>query len=237
MNFKEKTELDNEKYISAFRKYGRSPKSLLWWTDKRNIRYHELLKHLNLTSGATLLDVGCGFADLYKFCNDYLGIRLNYTGIDYCGEFIETVKNQLSDECALIQGDFLLAENLTNYDYCVATGIFNMCNGSSDDVENGFLRSVVKKMFSICDVAISFNFVTDKVDYKNPEVSYYSPMKILDFCYGLSRNIVFDNSCMPFEATVTVFKDCSFDNSRVFNSFKKNYASEFQKGIFITSVN
>lgn len=234
MDFKEKVQFDYEKYSSAFKQYGYSPKSLLWskgGTDRRFIRYYELLKHFNLSAGQTLLDVGCGFADLYQFCNDYFGIQLNYTGVDYCKEFIETAQQKYSNQCTFIQGDFLSDHDLKTYDYCVTSGIFNLSDGHDDDVEGGFLYSVVKKMFVLCNTAISFNFVTNKVDYKNDGVSYYSPAKLLDFCYSLSRNIVFDNTCMPFEATVTVFKDDSFGKSRVFNSFERYHNQEFQGSI------
>lgn len=235
MNFSEKVRCDSEKYRLAFEKYGESPKSLLWGAgkaDRRKIRYYELLKHFNLSNRQALLDVGCGFGDLYQFCKDYFNINLDYTGIDYCTEFVETAKRRYSDQCTLIQGDFLGAEDLGQYDYCVTSGIFNISNSNDDNAESGYLYSVVRKMFESCSIAVSFNFVTDKVNYKNTGVSYYSPARILDFCYSLSRNIVFDNSCMPFEATVTVFKDDSFNKERVFKSFERNHPQELQNGIF-----
>lgn len=233
MDFKEKLQLDNEKYISAFRQYGRSPKSLLWGTDRRNIRYYELLKQFDLSSESTLLDVGCGFADLYTFCNKYFSVTLNYTGIDYCIEFIRSIKEGGVSNYKLIQGEFLSVHDLKNYDYCVSSGIFNISNNDNKQEKYEFLYNIVKKMFDLCNIAIAFNFVTDKVEYKKPGVSYYSPTKVLDFCYTLSRNIVFDNSCMPFEATITIFKDDSFTEERIFNLFKRNHIKEFQQGIFI----
>lgn len=223
MDLNKTVEIVNGKYLEAFHKYGYSPKSLLWGGELRQtIRFSELLKRFEITEETSILDVGCGFADLYKFCVQRLGVTPNYTGIDYCSEFIKTAESEKNEKCKLIEGNFLTVSNLDHFDYCVLSGIFNSFNDEGyggGDAENEFLRRVVAKMFSLCKIGISFNFVTDKVDYKKKNVTYYSPAQILDFCYTLSRNILFDNTCMPFEATVTVFKDDSFDENRVFNAF------------------
>ncbi len=233
MEMDKKLDFVNEKFRTAFRQYGYSPKSLLWKTDRQYIRFYELLKRFEVTSDSSILDVGCGFGDLYKFCTKYFDVTPKYTGIDYCSEFIKTVRNKQTERCVFKEGDFLTTDDLSSHDFCVTSGIFNgfNCDDYGGDENYEFLRGIVTKMFTLCNVGISFNFVTDKVDFKKKGVTYYSPARILDFCYSMSRNIVFDNSCMPFEATVTIFKDDSFNERRVLNSFIRAHAPSVQNGL------
>lgn len=233
MDIDQELALVNEKYLNAFRQYGRSSRSLLVGTDRQNMRYYELLKHFRITSDSTILDVGCGFADLHKFCVNCFGVKPQYTGIDYCSEFIKTMRNEQPQKCIFVEGNFLTVSDLSAHDFCVASGIFNVFNydNYSGDTDDKFLRSVVGKMFALCKVGVSFNFITDKVDFKKKGITYYSPARILDFCYSMSCNVIYDNSCMPFEATVTIFKDDSFNETRVFNSFMRNHAPSVQNGL------
>lgn len=230
MDLNEGVRFVNEKYVKAFQEYGRSPKGVLWGGKYRQyIRFYELLKRFDLTADSTILDVGCGFADLFLFCREHLGVTPDYSGIDYCDEFIKTIAEEPVEKRNLMKGNFLTIENLPQYDFCVTSGIFNTFNYSDydGDKDGAFLHSVVSKMFALCRIGISFNFVTDKVDFRNKGVTYYSPAEVLDFCYTLSRKVVYDNTCMPFEATVTVFKDDSYNEERVFHSFVQAHALEF----------
>lgn len=233
MEMDKKLEFVNEKFRDAFQKYGYSPKSLLWKTDRQYIRFYELLKHFEITPTSSILDVGCGFGDLHKFCAEHLGVSPKYTGIDYCSDFIETVSREQREKCTFVEGNFLTATGLPSHDFCVTSGIFNGFNYDdySGDTDDEFFRGIVEKMFSLCTVGISFNFVIDKVDFKKKGMTYYSPARVLDFCYTLSRNIVFDNTCMPFEATVTVFKDDSFNETRVLNSFMRAHEPSVENGL------
>ena len=233
MGMEQKLEFVNEKFLNAFHQFGHSPKSLLWKTDRQNMRFYELLKYFHIRDDSTILDVGCGFADLYKFCTKHLGVKPQYTGIDYCSEFIKTMRNEQPQKCIFVEGNFLTVSDLSAHDFCVASGIFNVFNydNYSGDTDDKFLRSVVGKMFALCKVGVSFNFITDKVDFKKKGITYYSPARILDFCYSMSCNVIYDNTCMPFEATVTIFKDDSFNETRVFNSFMRNHAPSVQNGL------
>lgn len=221
-----------EKYQKAFQEYGHSSRSLLVGTDRQYMRFYELLKRFEINSNSSILDVGCGFGDLQKFCVNYYKVSPKYTGIDYCSEFVEAVNCEQRENCTFIVGDFLTVSDLPSHNFCVASGIFNVFNDEcSGDVDDEFLRSIVSKMFSLCTVGISFNFVTDKVDFKKKGITYHSPARVLDFCYSMSRNIVLDNTCMPFEATITVFKDDSFNETRVLNSFIRAHAPSVENGL------
>ena len=56
-----------------------------------------------VTSGESVLDVGCGFADLYHYMRSK-GVKVDYTGIDLSPDMIEAAKGK-TPEVNLFQGD------------------------------------------------------------------------------------------------------------------------------------
>jgi hypothetical protein len=71
-----------EKYNSAADKHGISSRSVLWDDQQSQyLRFHELVRYLDLNdSSRTLLDVGCGNGELFKFLN-FLGYRGRYRAL------------------------------------------------------------------------------------------------------------------------------------------------------------
>lgn len=57
---------------------------------------------------------------------------------------------------------------------------------------------------------ITFDFLSDKVDYQYEHTFHSSPERILGYVYSKSRNVILRNDYMPFEFSVFIFKDDSF---------------------------
>ena len=75
-----------------------------------------------------------------------------------------------------------------------------------------------KKALEQSTVGISANFITNRVDYEEEYIFYSDPKKTIDIAYSLSRRFTIDHSYFPFEFTVAIFKDQSYDREYpVFN--------------------
>jgi len=183
-----------------------------------------------------IFDIGCGFGDLNKWlalkgCKDYY-----YKGVDLVEGFIETAREiyQNNANIVFVCDDFLNMQIEEEYDYVIASGIFNLKMQAKDNYEN--IHHVMKKALSICKDggAVAFDFQSDKVDYTASDVGFYnSPEKVLGIAYEFSRNVILDNSCMPFEFSLTVFKDDSFSmKSITFNRFEEKHAMLYETGVF-----
>lgn len=81
---------------------------------------------------------------------------------------------------------------------------------------------------------IVFDFQSDKVDFMGCDTGFYfSPEKVLGIAYEFSRNVILDNSYMPFEFAVTIFKDDSFKkDTTVFNRFIAENSDWYDIGKF-----
>ncbi|MBW5448460.1 methyltransferase domain-containing protein [Cohnella sp. CFH 77786] len=209
-----------ERYKERFGLYGYSPKTLGWFKGKQRLRFQMLTSFFPLQEHQSYLDVGCGFGDLNLILKEK-GLPYSYLGVDLVEELIH-FGNQMFNEpnIQFILGDFLKIEFQSSYDYVISSGMFNHKFEKTDNYQ--FIEKCMEKAFSLCNVAIAFDFLSDKVDYKHDHTFHSSPEKILSMAYRLSRNVVLRNDYMPFEFTVIVFKNDSFSKiDTIFNSFKE----------------
>ena len=190
------------------KKHGYSPKALGWDKGKQFLRFRELTNLWNLEN-SSILDIGCGFGDFVKYLK-FEGIKsFNYTGIDLVKEFIDKAKNEHQDQnIELCVGDFLSIPFSKKFDFCIASGTFNLRMDGIDGYK--YIESNLTKMFESCRIGIAVNFITDKVDYEHDHNFNSSPEKILSIAYNLSKRILLRNDTFPFEFSIIIYKDDSF---------------------------
>jgi len=221
-----------EYYQAGFGKHGVHENSLGWTKGKQFIRFYQLTKNFEL-EGANLVDVGCGFGDIHSYFKRHDVKCKAYHGIDVIPEFIQVAKQKWESETTRFTlGNYMDLENLTT-DYTIASGIFGHRLFDADADQYQYIEKVLRKAFAESTRAISFDFISDKIDFKSGIMDFHaSPSSILDLAYELSRNVILDNSCMPFEFSLTVFKDDSFAKEKtVFNKFVADKKAWIDKGL------
>lgn len=210
----------SNRYVDRLKEYGYSQKTLGWNKGRQELRFQVLTESFDLNN-SSLLDIGCGFGDLLFFAEKKCTIK-SYLGIDLVDELLEKARSLHNGEnVKFISGDFLAMNLKEKQDYVVGSGLFNF------QLEDGgnwdFIQSTLNQSFNLCEQAIAFNFLSDKVDFKDPLNYHTSPEKILSFAYSLSKNLIIRNDYMPFEFTLIVFKDDKWNNKKsIFNRVLKN---------------
>ncbi|MDC3282896.1 class I SAM-dependent methyltransferase [Opitutales bacterium] len=156
-----------------------------------------------------MLDIGSGFGDFVNYLK-FEGIKtFKYTGIDLVEEFINKAKiNHPQKNIEFITGDFLSIDISNKFDFCIASGTFNLRMDGIDGYK--YIESNLTKMFETCRIGIAVNFITDKVDYKHDHNFNSSPEEILTIAYKLSKRIVLRNDTFPFEFSIIIYKDDTF---------------------------
>ena len=188
--------------------HGYSLKALGWDKGKQFLRFHQLTSNWDLT-GASVLDVGCGFGDFvdYLRCMNIDGCT--YTGIDLVGEFIAEGKRRFaSANATFVQTALEDYAPSSTFDYVIASGTFNLKLEGVDGYEE--IRGSLARMFRLANIALSADFISDRVDYAHEHNFNSAPETILSMAYGLSRNVILRNDYFPFEFCVTIYKDDSF---------------------------
>lgn len=201
-----------EYFGSLYQKYGVDERSLGWSKNKQDIRFEQIFKYVNDKS-ISVLDVGCGFGDMYRYlntCGKFL--KVDYCGIDIMDSFIEEAAQKYrEDDASFICCDLSGLPAHGKYDWVVECGLFGLNLFDTEPAMYEYIAESMKKAFTMAEKGISFNFLSDKVDYRTSSKDFHAkPEKILEIAYGLSRRVIIDNSVMPFEFCVTVWRDDKF---------------------------
>jgi SAM-dependent methyltransferase len=121
----------------------------------------------------TLLDVGCGLADLYDYLNRF-DIHDNYTGIDILPQMIDLAKQQ-HPNLRLIAGDIFTDDVFSEqFDIVYSSGIFNIDFGNNYD----FLRNAVRRFISLSKYFVVFNLLADTSLDKESGYFYFNKEQV-----------------------------------------------------------
>lgn len=211
------------KYRELYEQYGVDERSLGWTKNKQQIRFAQMFDQLDVKD-ANILDIGCGFGDLLK----YLRRRdpecsFEYTGIDIVPEFVQ-IASENNPGYTFLNEDIYEFNPDKKFKYVVECGCFTGLDPKNEDESYRFVESFIKRMLDLCsdDGAVVCHFLSDKVDFRSSLKDFHiAPEKILAIAYKFSRRVVLDNSVLPFEACLTIYKDDSFKvETTVFNRAK-----------------
>ena len=192
-----------------------------WEKGKQFLRFHQLTCDFELKN-ASILDVGCGFGDFIKYLNLNKIKNFKYVGVDIIEDFInEAKKLYLNDDIKFYKSNFIDLELSEKFDYGIASGTFNLAIEGVNGYDN--VESNLIKMFGHCSKAVSLDFLTSRVDYAHSHNFNSDPIKILEMAYGLSKSIVLKNNYFPFEFSITIYKDDSFQKKPQFTKRLKRH--------------
>jgi len=193
-----------EHYESQLKLHGYSPKTLGWINGRHNLRYYILLSQWTFANNS-LLDFGCGFGDLFRFCtkNDY---QIAYEGVDLSSQLIEMGRH-VYPEANLWHGDVLHEGLQKNYDFIVSSGVHNLKLDNTWE----FIQATFTFFDKHSNLGFALNFLSSEVEYTLEHTYHADPAKILALAYKYSNRVVLRNDYMPFEFTVFVDKRDDFN--------------------------
>ena len=144
---------------------------------------------------SSILDVGCGLADLFHFITQGFGYNINYTGIDLSPKMIELAKEQLkniplpqnnSSVITLLCQD-IFTENPykpDSFEYVYSSGIFNLNLGNNLE----FLQKAFLLFASLCKKAFVCSLLSDTSDDKEDMYYYYNKNSVSGLLEDLRNN-------------------------------------------------
>lgn len=152
---------------------------ILGWENRQSqlIRFSILLKNVSLEN-KSLLDFGCGMADLYAFLLTHGNTQFDYTGVDISEKIILEAK-KIYPGLSLFAADLTeeaLFENCS-FDVLYSSGIFNL----KIEDNMSFFKDTFGVFFSLAGKTIVFNLLSDKSEDKEETFHYFSRNEIEDF--------------------------------------------------------
>jgi len=201
-----------KRYNERLKKYGHDPRTLGWFKGRQTIRF-KVITEIGAMNSSSILDVGCGFGDLYDFLiKKYRGIK--YVGYDINPSLIKIAKEKHPNVCFEVK-DILQEKVKEKFDYVVSSGLFEF--RFPDSVS--FTRNMLQRMFELCKKGVSADFMSTYVDFENKDAYYAKPEEIFSFCKTLSKRVSLRHDYMPFEFCVYIYKNDGINERNVFTHF------------------
>jgi SAM-dependent methyltransferase len=201
--------LDKASYVDRYerrlREHGHSPEALGWGKlGREHVRFQVMADVVREARATSVLDVGCGFADLF----DHLvqqGWEGEYSGLDIVpGLLAEARRRHPSLE--LHEADIrAYTPERRGFDVVVASGVFNARLKGEDNREH--ITQSVKQMYALCRRAICVDFMSTYVDFQRPEAWHTDPAWALALGRSLSKRLRLRLDYMPFEFALIVYRD------------------------------
>lgn len=187
-------------YSDLVRRFGYDVRATDWGSERSRRSRFDVLAEMDGLPGSSILDVGCGFADLL----DYLtgrGIDVDYHGIDLSEEMIATGRAR-HPSADLRVANVMDLEGTGAFDFVIASGIFYLLRDDPYSV----METLVRRMFELSRRGIAFNSLSSWSDAPEPDEFYADPARVVELCGRISRKVVLRHDYHPGDFSVFVYR-------------------------------
>lgn len=186
------TEKQRQRIITRHRnsisRYGYTPNALFWSSREiQHKRFEVLVRVMEIFPGAvarpSVLDVGCGFGDLWNYCKD-CGIDVDYYGIDLSPDMVKSASCQ-NPGIKAGQGDiFDLDPQPRSHDFVFLSGALNEVVDDLPSQKGDYARATIRRMYQACRCAVAFNLLDARHEWtaSRPDLQSFDPGEILGYC-------------------------------------------------------
>jgi len=166
------------------KEFGIASNAALGWNEPagQEARFN-ILSGIGMLNGYSVLDAGCGHADLYAYLVR-LYPQIRYYGIEQIASILQVAVDRYIHLPAvkLFEGDFT-AEGLPQVDYTIACGSLNYRN--SDD---WFVLNTIERLFRNSRIGLGFNLLRT-IEPAHGFLTAYDPSYIMAFCRKLTGKV------------------------------------------------
>jgi len=189
-------------FEKSYAEHGESVAALDLHVDSQQQRF-EVLCQIGDLARKNILDVGCGFGDLYKFlCEKNISIS-KYLGVDISERFTRIARKRyplIPFYCS----DILDFQPPIGIDYSLASGIFQL----EDSQWEKYFLVACRKLLNISRLGIGFNLLSvNEASRGNPDDRFSSPWEILKLVMAeLSGRVVLRHDYRDNDFTIYIYK-------------------------------
>jgi SAM-dependent methyltransferase len=171
-------------YASKLAAHGPTPQGVDWnGAASHELRHRQFLRLLEGAPGASLLDLGCGFGDFFRFlrAEGHLG---QYIGYDVAPNMIaEALRlHGQGADCQWQVG----AEPHETVDFAIASGIFNVKGDTPIEVWERYVHETIDILARVGRRGFAFNILSLSSDPERRAANLYyaDASQMLSYCLG-----------------------------------------------------
>lgn len=210
------------RYEKRLREFGYSPQTLGWGVQGRQeVRFSALAEFALRMPESSVLDVGCGFCDLYDFLVKG-GWQGRYTGIDIVPGLLQVARQRHPDLDVRELDITDDSTSLDEYDFVVSSGTFNAALPSGTN--EAHIQLALRTMHRRSRYATCVDFLSRYVDFQKPGAYHTDPSWAFSAAMQLTHRVLLRNDYMPYEFSLFLFRDDTISERRVFQTFENELA-------------
>lgn len=193
-----------ERYSNRYNQMGYDVKTLGWGSrEQQEYRFRQAIDSINFNQSKSILDIGCGFGDLFALLIADKKPVSKFTGWDINPDLIgEANKIWKSSD---IKNEFSVV-NLANHnsektvaDIGFMFGVLNL--NLKDKYDNyAYSKMFIENAFSAVKEVLVVDFLSTSLtsDYpKEDFVFYHDPIKMLEIAFSFTQNVVLKHNYAP----------------------------------------
>jgi len=194
-------------YSGKLAEHGANARGVDWNGEaSQSLRFRELCTLIDGNGSFSINDLGCGYGALYEYLRGHHA-EVSYLGVDISEAMIDAARQRFSDDG---RARFLMADAPdTIADFGVASGIFNVRLGRSDEEWSRYLESTLDLLAQTSRLGFAFNCLTSysDADKMRPDLYYADPCRLFDLCKRkYSRQVALLHDYGLYEFTMIVRK-------------------------------
>jgi cyclopropane fatty-acyl-phospholipid synthase-like methyltransferase len=149
--------------------------------ESQTTRFAQLCKMINTPDSFSINDLGCGYGALYDYlAKEYASFL--YAGVDVSDGMVQAAEQRYKGNA---QVRFILGSLPDQVaDFGLASGIFNVRMGNSDNEWRSYLEATLDVLDGTSRLGFAFNCLTSysDEDKKRDYLYYADPLVVFDFC-------------------------------------------------------
>jgi SAM-dependent methyltransferase len=149
----------------------------------------------------SILEVGCGIGDFYRYL---VGQKqdCSYSGYDIVPEYVAECQRAYPQANFEVRNIFLDGI-VGTYDTIVMSQVLNNRYQKSDNMQ--VMQSALELSFQHTRVSVSVDMLSTYVDFRNPDLYYYSPEEIFRMAKAIAPRLLIRHDYRAFEFCVQLF--------------------------------
>lgn len=191
-------------------RFGHDLKTLAYGSKATQERKFDVLLSAIPERRVTLLDIGCGFADLYTHMRAR-GYDITYTGVDIAAEIVALAR-AAHPELRILAGDVLGGDLIAGerFEYVVSTGINCAVNGHNEAIERALLRTAFDRSTRAAIIALQSSvYLQSHPEAAADGTSWFSdPTALCDYALkNITPWVALRHDYMPHDFTLFLFRE------------------------------